>query len=82
MNIKEKTLRLSPDKKTVTDEQGNIIYIANEKNGKTIYVSPLQTKGKVCVEFKIVTKKVCIEWNGPKCITWGGVDTEVCIKWE
>lgn len=75
-------LKLSSDKKSVTDEQGNIVYIAKEHEGKLTYVSPDQTRGKVCVEFKIVPKQVCIDWNGPKCISWGGIDTEVCVKWE
>lgn len=80
--METKMLRLSEDKKTVTDEQGNAVYVAEEREGKLIYVPAATPKGKVCLEFKIEPKKVCISWNGPKCLSWGGIDVEVCAKWS
>ena len=79
-------LRLTEDKQSVIDDRGNTVYIARERDGKTVYVPApsveMEGKGKVCLEFKIEPKKVCISWNGHKCIEWGGIDTEVCVKWS
>jgi len=79
----EEFLKLSEDKQQVIDQNGSVVYIATEKDGKTVYVDAGPSlEGRVCVEFKMESKKVCIDWNGPKCVSWGGIDVQLCAKWE
>ena len=77
-------LRLSKDKKSVTDDQGNTVYVSSKRDGKTVYTSPTEEggRGKKCIKFGISPKKVCIEFDGPKCISWDGIEVYGCLEWE
>jgi len=75
MVIQEHHLRLSEDKKQVTDKDGNVVYAQKEQNGEKYYidaqkVEALDSSGKMCVKWE--EHEWCVKWD----------ENEVCLKVE
>ena len=74
---------LSPDRTQVLNSENDVVAIARDADGKTVY-SPaeIHAAGKICIRFEIKELKVCVEYNEALvCVGWDTVNVEYCVEW-
>ncbi|MGJ5074558.1 hypothetical protein [Bradyrhizobium oligotrophicum] len=80
--MSKKLLTLSPDKKSITDDAGNVLYVAcNDKDGSVYYDKPENiTKGKVCIGWE--EESVCVGWDAKHELCLKVKAEKFCISWS
>lgn len=77
-------LRLTTDKTEVVDENGQVVAVAEVRDGKTVYVDArVRAEGKICLRTETKSKQVCAEWNNQNvCLSWEWLEFEICVEWS
>jgi hypothetical protein len=78
------TLYLSKDRKQIVDAKDNVLFVAEDRDGKTVYVEAApKAQDRVCIRTKLNRSKICVEYNHQRvCVNWAFVDVEVCVEWS